>query len=124
METGWPPPELLVTVSITSGMRLAAYSVDQGFERGDIHVALKRSGARGLAAFGGEQIDGFAPVNSTLARVVSKWVLLGMTVAFPAHHAKQNALGGAALVGGDHMLVAEDVLNRIAESGSKLRLPA
>ncbi len=57
-----------------------------------------------------------APTNSTLARVVSKCVLLGTTSPFLQVHAEQDAFGGAALVRGDHVLVAEDVLDGIAKA--------
>ncbi len=41
--------------------------------------------------------------------------VVGDDIAFFAHHAEQNALGGSALVGGDDVLVAEDILDRRAE---------
>ena len=42
-----------------------------------------------------------APVASTLARVVSKWVLFGTTLPGTADDGEEDLLGGAALVGGD-----------------------
>jgi hypothetical protein len=41
-----------------------------------------------------------------LARVVSKWVLLGTTWPFLHMTVKEDALGGAALVGGDDVAEA------------------
>ena len=51
IETGWPPPELLVTVSMHSGMRSRPTSAMSALERRDVHVALERmpqSAAAGL----------------------------------------------------------------------------
>ncbi len=41
--------------------------------------------------------------------------VVGNHVSFLAHDVEKDALGGATLVGGDHVLVAEDVLNGIAK---------
>ena len=57
-----------------------------------------------------------APVTSTLARVVSKWVLLGTTLPGAAEHAEQDLLGRAALVGRDHVPEREQVLDRLEEA--------
>ena len=117
IETGWPPPELLVTVSITSGTRsrpTRAMSCFQGF---DVHVALERMVLTpGCLASAMGRSTASAPTNSTLARVVSKWVLLGTTSPFLHMHAEEDAFGGATLVRRDHVLVAEDVLHGIAEA--------
>ena len=112
IETGCPPPELLVTVSITSGMRSRPTRSIRALQRGHIHVALERmlQAQAGLPS-GITRSTASAPVNSTLARVVSKCVLLGTTSPFLQAHAKQDALGGAALVRGNHVLVAEDILD-------------
>ena len=42
--------------------------------------------------------------------------VVGDDVALLAHHPEEDALGGAALVGGDDVLVAGDVLHRVAEA--------
>ena len=57
-----------------------------------------------------------APVNSTLARVVSKWVLLGTTSPGLAERGEQDLLGGAALVRRQYLAEAEDVLHRGQEA--------
>ena len=51
-----------------------------------------------------------------LARVVSKCVLLGTTIALLAGDAEEDALGGTSLMRGDDVAVAEDILNRIPEA--------
>ena len=62
-----------------------------------------------------------APVASTLARVVSKWVLFGHDLAGPAEHAEQDPLGGPPLVGRDHVLEREQLLHRVAEDEPRRR---
>ncbi len=52
IETGCPPPELLVTVSMISGIFARALGFDQIFQRRDVHIALEwnprlRVGGRG-----------------------------------------------------------------------------
>ena len=116
METGWPPPELLVTVSMTSGMRSRPTFCDQALERGDIHVAFEGMLQAGLAAFGNDQIDGLGADEFDVGARGVEVRVVGNDVALLAHHAEQDALGGAALVGGDHVLVAEDVLHGVAEA--------
>ena len=51
-----------------------------------------------------------------LARVVSKWLLLGTTWPGAKRAAEQDALRGAPLVGRDDVAVAEDVLHRLLEA--------
>ena len=109
IETGWPPPELLVTVGITSGMRSrptramrlssAATSMlplngcsNAGWRPSGIQIDRLRAGELHIGARGVE------------VRVV------GNDVAFLARHAKQDALGGASLVRGNHVFVAKNIL--------------
>ena len=47
MDTGWPPPELLVTVSMQSGMRSRPTSAISRRSALDIHVPLERMAGRG-----------------------------------------------------------------------------
>ena len=58
IETGWPPPELLVTVNMTSGIFSRAFGFDQPFERGDVHVALERNARLRVGGLGQGQVDG------------------------------------------------------------------
>ena len=53
-----------------------------------------------------------APRASTFARVVSKWVLFGTTLARAAEDGEQDLLGGAALVGRDDVAEWEEALDR------------
>ena len=58
-------------------------------------------------------------MNSTLARVVSKWVL-GGHVAGLAHHGEEDALGGASLVGGHHVAEAGEGVGNAFEAKEAL----
>ena len=62
---------------------LGAALADEGVQRGDVHVALEGVDGRRVAALGDDRSTASAPVNSTLARVVSKCVLLGTTLPGP-----------------------------------------
>ena len=61
---------------------LAAYADDQGFECGDIHIALKGMRRGGVLAFFDHQIDGLGSDEFDIGGVVSKCVLFGMTSPF------------------------------------------
>ena len=81
--TGWPPPELFVMVSITSGTA----SASAASSRASAPVSMlplngRRSAGWSPSALG--RSTARAPVNSMFARVVSKWVLFGMTRPGPA----------------------------------------
>ena len=55
IETGCPPPELLVTVSITIGMRWRRLRLeDEALERGHIHVAFEIEPGLRVGGFGHE----------------------------------------------------------------------
>ena len=71
---------------------------------------------RGLAAFGDQQVDGFGADEFDVGAGGVEVGVVGDDVAFLAGDAEQDALGGAALVRGDDVLVAEDVLDGVAET--------
>src|ERR1019366_5385276 len=116
METGWPPPELLVTVSIASGMLGAPSETIRDSSAAASMLPLKSRRACVSAASGMGRSTARAPVNSMLARVVSKWVLEGTT--WPGRHMTVNkdTLGGAALVGGDHVAETGQVVCHALEA--------
>ena len=60
-----------------------------------------------------------APVYSTLARVVSKWVLFGTTLPGPPMHREQDLLGGASLVRRDDVLKRPQLLDRLEERDTR-----
>ena len=69
-------------------------------------LPLKSSRACVSAASGIGRSTARAPVNSMLARVVSKCVLFGTTVPGLHDHGEQDALGGAALMRRNHVAEA------------------
>ena len=117
METGWPPPELLVTVSMTSGICSRPTRGDEGFERGDIHVALEGMRRGGVLAFFDDQIDGFGADEFDVGARGVEVGVVGNDVTFLAGHAEEDAFGGASLMRGDDVAVAEDVLDGVFEAG-------
>ncbi len=76
METGWPPMVLLVTVRNTKGTSRAR-SVRTASSRSRSMLPLKGASAWVSAASGQGRSRATPRSYSMLARVVSKWVLLG-----------------------------------------------
>ena len=97
------------------GHALAAGALNQALQRGDVHVAFERMLQAGLAALGDDQIDRLGADELDVGAGGVEVRVVGDDIAFLAHHAEEDALGGAALVGGDDVLVAEDILNGGAE---------
>ena len=94
---------------------LASDACDQALERGDVHVALERMRAwPGVVRFGDRQVDGLGADEFDVGARGIEVRVVGNDVARLAHDAEEDALGGAALVGGDHVAEAEDVLDGVA----------
>ena len=95
--TGWPPPALLVTVSITSGTR-SADSAEQRFEPLEVDVALERIQLVGRVRLGSHEVHGLGAGRlDVAARRVE--VRVGRNdPARPADDREQDRLGRAALV--------------------------
>ncbi len=121
IETGWPPPELLVTVSITSGIFSAPSRSIRASSASTSILPLKSRRACVSAASGMGRSTARAPVNSMLARVVSKCVLEGTTCPGLAHHGEQDALGRAALVRRNHVAEAGEIVRPRASCGRSSR---
>ncbi len=68
-----------------------------------------------LAALGDDQIHRLGADELHVRPRSVEVRVVGDDIAFFAHHAEQNALGGSALVGRDDVLVAENILHRRAE---------
>ena len=62
------------------------------------------------------QIDGFGADKLHVGAGGVEVGVVGNDVALFAGHSEQDAFGGAALMGGNHVLVAEDVLDGVAEA--------
>src|ERR1039458_8957989 len=140
METGWPPPELLVTVSIASGMLGAPSETMRDSSAATSMLPLKSRRACVSAASGMGRSTARAPVNSILApggfqcgvrgngqihgarageldigsggieMRVRRHHLSGL-----AHHGEENAFGGATLVRGDDMAEAGEIAGHAFE---------
>ena len=83
MDTGCPAQELLVTVIITSGMCSRPFSLSRRSRAVMFMLPLKSFTSEGIRASFTGRSTASAPLTSMLARVVSKWVLLGMTFPLP-----------------------------------------
>jgi hypothetical protein len=70
----------------------------------------------GLARFGDRQVYCLRADELDVGARGVEVRVVGDDIALLAGHAEQNALGGAPLVRGDHMLIAEDVLDGVAEA--------
>ncbi len=77
METGCPPDALLVTVIMPRGMRSTPTSLMSCASLSRSMLPLKSASASGSVPDSGMRSMASARVYSMLARVVSKWVLLG-----------------------------------------------
>src|SRR5437773_3663955 len=82
IETGWPPPELFVTVSITKGIFFAPSRSMVSASRAVSMFPLKGCTRAGSFASAMGRSSACAPTNSQFARVVSKCVLFGTTSPF------------------------------------------
>ena len=83
IETGWPPCELFVTVIMHRGMFSAPTRSMNSSRAAVSMLPLKSAMQSGSMPFGRGQIDGRGAENSTFARVVSKWELLGTYLPGP-----------------------------------------
>ncbi len=68
-----------------------------------------------IAGLGARQVDGLRAHEFDIGARGIEMGVVGHHVALLAHDVEQNAFGGAALVGGNDVTVAEDVLHRVAE---------
>ncbi len=94
IETGCPPPELLVTVTMTNGMRSDPTSRIVSSRASTSMLPLNGWRASGSVPSSMTTSRASAPRYSTLALVVSKWVLLGTT--WPSSTITVNRMCSAA----------------------------
>ena len=83
IETGWPPCELFVTVIMHSGMFFAPVSRMNSRRAAVLMLPLKSAMQSGSMPSAVGRSTATAPENSTFARVVSKWELLGTYLPGP-----------------------------------------
>ena len=94
----------------------AADACDEGFERGDVHIAFEGVSRRGKLPFFDDEIDGFGADEFDVGAGGIEVRVVGDDVAFFAGHAEEDAFGGASLMRGDDVAVAEDFLDGILEA--------
>lgn len=94
IETGWPPPELFVIVSMTSGTALRP-SCSSSFSNAATSMFPLNGNDLSISRDSGQgRSNALAPLYSILARVVSKCVLFGTTC--PAPHITAKRIRSAA----------------------------
>jgi len=71
---------------------------------------------RGLSRFGDGEVNSLRADELDVGARGVEVRVVGDDIALLAGHAEQNAFSGASLVRGNHMLIAEDVLDRIAKT--------
>ena len=82
-ETGWPPPELFVIVTITAGTSAGARAASSRSSAARSMFPLNGCTRAGSSASGMGRSTASAPVYSMFARVVSKCVLFGTILPGP-----------------------------------------
>jgi hypothetical protein len=95
---------------------LPAHALDERFKRGHIHVAFERMLQGRLPAFRNDKIDRFGADEFNVGTRRIEVGIVGDDIAFLAHHSEENPLSGSALMRGNHVRVAADVLDRIAKT--------
>ena len=94
----------------------AADAGDQGFERGDVHVAFEGMLQRRLMAFRDDEIDCLGADELDIGPRRVEVRVVGNDITFLARHAEEYALGGTPLMCGDDVTVAENILNGVLEA--------
>ena len=123
IETGWPPCELLVTVIMHSGMFAAPVLAMYSRSAAVFMFPLKSASTSGSIPSAVGRSSASAPENSILARVVSKWALLGMCLPWPP--TIENRIRSAARPWWVGMMCLKPVSSRILSwKRKKLRAPA
>ena len=120
IDTGCPPPELLVTVSITSGIFAAPSAAISASERGHVHVAFEIQPRLRVARFRNGQVDGARAGEFDIGAGGVEVRVGRHDVARLAHHGEQDALGGAPLVGGHHVAESGELVGHPLEAEEAL----
>ncbi len=119
-ETGWPPPELLVTVTNTTGMSAAALR-QQRVEALEVHVPLERVEGGRVEALGDHEVDRLGAGGLDVGPGGVEVGVVRDDRAGPGDHGEQDLLGGAALVRGDHVREREQLLHGLEEPEPRRR---
>ena len=111
IETGWPPPELLVTVSMISGICSGAFFLDQPFQRRHIHVAFEVQARLRVGGFGDREVHGPRALEFDIGPRGVEMRVTGNHLARAAHHGEQDALRRPPLVRGNHVAEAGQLVH-------------
>ena len=95
---------------------LAPYLGDELFQCRNVHVALERMPGLRLASLGNDQVHRLGAGELDVGTGGIEVGVVGHHVAGLAEGGEEDLLGGAALVGGEHLAEAEDVLHRGQEA--------
>ena len=94
---------------------VGAFLVDQLLQGRHVHVALEGQLQLGIGRFRQRQVDGASPGELDVGARGVEVGVVGNDVSGPAHHSKQDALCGPALVGGNDVTKSGEVANGIAQ---------
>ncbi len=95
---------------------LPAHALDEPLEPFCVHVPLKGTRVRGFESLRRRQIQGLGAREFDVGARRVKVRVVGHHVALLAHHAEQNPLRRPPLMSRDHVLVAENALDRAAKA--------
>ena len=126
-ETGCPPPELLVTVTITSGTRSPSRSSRRS-QRADVDVSLERVDQCGLPRFRDDQVARVGLFHLDVRARGVEVVVVRDDVPGRENRVEQNPLRRAALVCrndvGEAGEIADDALEPVEGAAAGVRLVA
>ena len=88
-----------------------AFGFDQALQRRDIHVAFEGNLKLRVASRGQRQVDGFCAAKLDVGTRSVEVGVVGDDVSGFAEDSKENPLGGAALMGGDDIAEAHEIVN-------------
>ena len=88
---------------------------DEAVERLHVHVALERMLRRGVVALGDDEVDRLGARELDVRPGGVEMRVVGHDLARAADRREQDLLGGAALVGRDHVLEREERAHRLEE---------
>ncbi len=117
IETGWPPPPVVGDGHHDERDRARRSPSRASLERFEVDVALEgvhRAADRGPRRIGRSTAS--APVDLDVGAGRVEVGVVRDDVARAAERRGQDALGRPPLVGGDHVLEADDVLHRVLEA--------
>ena len=123
MDTGWPPPELLVTVIITSGIFDGPSVSNQLFQRLHVQIAFERKARLRVGGGRKRQVQSARAVGFDIGACGVEVRIVGNSLTGLAQDREQNALGRAALVSGNDVPESGELANARLRTGRSSRCP-